>query len=178
MSQMVQLLLKTKLLHSDAKNIEEKSALDITTNEESISILVRTKAEVINPWPVSDLRTFMSHIKGDITEPTQCLSATATESGIHDTAITFTILSFMVSTMIMFILVPSGKIDLLMLMSIGLFFFSYMWSVAEISPTDVFEDSLILGGLCCVLIVVVALSIFRIERKCCGSRCYTGGNRW
>lgn len=71
---MVQLLLKTKLLHSDAKNIEEKSALDITTNEESISILVRTKAEVINPWPVSDLRTFMSHIKGDITEPTQCLS--------------------------------------------------------------------------------------------------------
>lgn len=65
---MVQLLVKTKLLHSDAKNIEEKSALDITTNEESISILVRTKAEVINPWPVSDLRTFMSHIKGDITE--------------------------------------------------------------------------------------------------------------
>lgn len=105
-------------------------------------------------------------------------TATATESGIHDTAITFTIFSFMVSTMIMFILVPSGKIDLLMLMSIGLFFFSYMWSVAEISPTDVFEDSLILGGLCCVLIVVVALSIFRIERKCCGSRCYTGGNRW
>ncbi|WJX87940.1 hypothetical protein P8452_70074 [Trifolium repens] len=221
--EIIQLLIKTKYRHLNAKNSESKTALDMATDTEIIKLLSSAGAKyssklsdsktltskhkpIITMW--DEVEIYISRLKNIITEEQRSTSmiiltlvvtatyqsvlsppggfyqANASDNNVNITASSnstisslgtagksvlskddflmfsyFSMCSFFMSTLILIIMTPRGKIAFTTLSPMVFFTISYLYSMWKISPT---RQNYMDVGAVFIIIVVIMLIFYAI----------------